>query len=37
MEVSIFYAPVIGPAAALEAGMADQRSDLYQTMLGNLL
>jgi len=37
MEVGIFYAPVIGSAAALEAGMAGQRSDLYQTMLGNLL
>lgn len=37
MEVGIFYAPVIGPASALERGMAGQSTELYQTMLANLV
>ena len=37
MEVGIFYAPVIGPASALERGRAGQDTDLYQSMLANLV
>lgn len=37
MEVGIFYAPVIGPASALERGMAGQDTELYQTMLAHLV
>ena len=37
MEVGIFYAPVIGPASALERGMAGQDTALYQTMLAHLV
>ena len=37
MEVGVFSMPTIGPRAEIEKGMAGVRTDLYQTMLKNLV
>ncbi|MGB5096718.1 MAG: LLM class flavin-dependent oxidoreductase [Porticoccaceae bacterium] len=37
MEIGIFSMPTIGPRAEIEKGMAGVRTDLYQSMLKNLV
>ncbi len=37
MEIGLHYPPLIGSAKEILAGMAGQRTDLYQRMLKNLV